>query len=97
MSAVDPALTAEVALRLSLVFEACTAMDSPTTGDKIKSRLLTTQVSKSDSAAGYSRSKDIDEDQSLASASRGILFPVYLLKIAYAEYLYNYLLNCLCY
>ena len=71
MSAVDPALTAEVALRLALVFEACTAMDSPTihVTEKVRPKGLTTQMSKNDSAVAQSRTKDTEDDHSLASAS----------------------------
>ena len=70
VSAVDPALTAEVALRLSLVFEACTAMDNCNVPDKPRAKVPITQVSRTDSVSGQSRPKELEENHSLASSSQ---------------------------
>lgn len=56
LSSVDPALTAEVVLRLALVFEASAALDA------------TREVKGKSGKSGTIKSRELDDESSMASA-----------------------------
>ena len=66
LSAVDPALTAEVALRLALVFEASAALESTSLVKKSAHKNM-----RDDSS---SHNMDMEEQSMMSASAKGIMF-----------------------